>query len=302
MVTMTTPAPIENDHWRFTVRPELGGALGSGQAKRGDHWVDVLRPTASDADSVQHTSSYPLVPWSNRIRDGKLDWQGGVKQLEINFPDGTAIHGAGWTLPWKVAEQTDTSVTLSLDSREHADANWPWPFTAQLVYSLDGPRFTCKMTLTNAGDEPFPAGLGHHPFFVRGGEHGEPVLQVNVTRGYDLVDCMPTEGAGPMREAADFSKARPVGNTFVDDCYTGRTSRVLSSIDYPGGPTVWIEADDLFSHAVVYIPVDETHFAVEPVTNANDGFALMAKGVEGHGVFVAEPGATVEADFALVLT
>ena len=299
---MTASLDIANDHWTVGVLPDLGGSLGSGRVLRDGQWVDVLRPTPATVDAAGDTSSYPLVPWSNRIRDGRLHWQGGVRQLAVNFPDGTAIHGAGWTLPWKVADKSDTAATVSLDSRDHDDANWPWPFTAAIEYRLDGPRFTVRMTLTNRSDEPFPAGLGHHPYFVRGGEHGEPTLTVNVTRGYELVDCMATESAGDIRPAANFEEPRPVGNAFVDDCLTGRTSRVLSTIAYPGGPTVWIEADDLFSHAVVYVPVDEDFFAVEPVTNANGGFALMAKGVEGHGVFVVEPGATVEAEFALVVT
>jgi aldose 1-epimerase len=51
---------------------------------------------------------------------------------------------------------------------------------------------------------------------------------------------------------------------------------------------------------VVYIPQGEEFIAVEAVTNANDGFNLMRDGVEGHGVFVVEPGATQSAEFSLV--
>jgi len=40
---------------------------------------------------------------------------------------------------------------------------------------------------------------------------------------------------------------------------------------------------------------------VEPVTNANDGFNLMADGVPGHGVFVLEPGETRSGDIRLDL-
>jgi len=32
------------------------------------------------------------------------------------------------------------------------------------------------------------------------------------------------------------------------------------------------------------------YFAIEPVTNANDGFNLYDKGIPGSGVFVLEPG------------
>jgi len=53
---------------------------------------------------------------------------------------------------------------------------------------------------------------------------------------------------------------------------------------------------------VVYVPVEKPFFAVEPVTNANDAFALDASGVPGVGVFRVQPGETREATFALVAT
>jgi aldose 1-epimerase len=36
---------------------------------------------------------------------------------------------------------------------------------------------------------------------------------------------------------------------------------------------------------------------LEPVTNANDGFNLMEKGIPGHSVFVLEPGEERSATF-----
>jgi len=113
---------------------------------------------------------------------------------------------------------------------------------------------------------------------------------------------MAVDEAGPIPERADFADLRPLGHTFVDDCLTGRTGDVAAYISYPGVLDVAIEADDLFSHVVVYVPVEKPFFAVEPVTNANDAFALDASGVPGVGVFRVQPGETREATFALVAT
>ena len=54
--------------------------------------------------------------------------------------------------------------------------------------------------------------------------------------------------------------------------------------------TIHMVADLLFEHLIFYAPPGQNFFAVEPVTNMNDGFNMYAKGVTGSGVFVLEPG------------
>ena len=57
------------------------------------------------------------------------------------------------------------------------------------------------------------------------------------------------------------------------------------------------EVDDVlaepFRHLVLYVPAGEPFFAVEPVSNANDGFNLLARGVADSGVRVLAPGETL---------
>jgi aldose 1-epimerase len=50
---------------------------------------------------------------------------------------------------------------------------------------------------------------------------------------------------------------------------------------------------------VLYTLEDRPFVAVEPMTNANDGFNLLAQGIEGSGVFVLEPGETVRGEVRL---
>jgi aldose 1-epimerase len=53
--------------------------------------------------------------------------------------------------------------------------------------------------------------------------------------------------------------------------------------------------DHLYSHVVLYMPQNQPYIALEPVTNANDGFNLLAQGEVDHGVFVLAPGCSREA-------
>ena len=44
---------------------------------------------------------------------------------------------------------------------------------------------------------------------------------------------------------------------------------------------------------MIYIPPGQDYFCVEPVSHANDGFNLAARGVAGTGVRVLQPGETL---------
>jgi aldose 1-epimerase len=306
---MTDIIEIANDHWQVGFAPAVGGSIAYGRTRVGSAWVDLLRDSGEGGpDRWGASASYPLVPWSNRIRTGRLNWAGRSYQLRVNFPDGTAIHGTGVEYPWTVVDQGAEHVTLELGSRNFYGVNWPWSFVARFEYRLDGPRFECIMSVRNADHETFAAGLGHHPYFQRvleadGAALSEGAqLQVNFERGYDLVDCMPTAAAGDLRADADFRVARPLGTAFVDDCYTGRTSATAATITYPGALRVDMEADDMCSHLVVYIPQDKTFFAVEPVTNANDAFNLDEAGIATTGLFLVQPDETRSAAWSLVAT
>ena len=306
------PAPdvvvLENAHWRVGIVPETGASVASGQVRISGEWRDVLRPTPPESlRDHSDCSSYVLAPWSNRVRDGRLRFDGRAWQLRITTDDGTAIHGAVIEYPWRVVEQTATRLVLEFDSAGFVGVNFPWQFRAQVTYELNGERFEWRTALTNADHETFPAGLGHHPYFVRrltdtggGALGGEALLQINCDRGYQLENAMALGEAAEVPPRADFRELRALGDAFVDDCLTGRTGDVAALISYPGALDVSIEADALLSHVVVYLPVEKPFFAVEPVTNANDAFTLDAAGVPGVGVFTVPPGETREAAFALV--
>lgn len=300
---------IENDCWRVGLVPATGGSVVFGQVRIDGEWVDVLRPTAeADRGSRSHCSSFPLVPWSNRIRDGKLLWQGRTYQLRTNPGDGTARHGAGIEYPWAVVEQTPTSATLEFTSRNVYGVNFPWTFTARFEYALDGDRFTWGLAVTNTDHETFPAGLGQHPYFQRhlslpGGEASAgPHLQINCDQSYELFDALPVAAAGPITARADFRSSRELGAGVVDDCLTGRTSPTVAVIDYPGALSLTMHAGELLSHVVAYAPAGEPFFAIEPVTNANDAFTLDARGVKGTGLFLVQPGETRHTEFSLTAT
>lgn len=293
--------------WRVGILPGSAGAIAYAQIVVDGVWRDLLRPTkASRLDSPAMCASFPLVPWSNRIADARLTFAGRTWQLPRTSPDGTAMHGSVLPFGFEILERTPGSVRLQLDSRTVVGMGFPWEFVTELAYTLTDDGLTVTTTVTNVDGEPFPAGFGHHPYFVRSltPHCGEPQLEIPANRGYALSAAMAVGEAGPVPVRADYSSLRPLGGRFVDDCLTGRAPGPVRIV-YPGAREdgsaveVRITADDVYSHWVVYVPVERAYFAVEPVTNANGGFALAERGVAGSGVFVLAPGQSRSGTFTV---
>lgn len=293
---------LRNDSWELDVLPATGASLAGGRIRTSDGvWRDLLRPTRRTAlGEPEKCSSFPMVPWSNRIRDGVLPFGDRTWQLQRNGADGTAIHGAARHSAWTVTDRTETRVVLELDTTGLVGVNFPWQFRAQITYALAGDRLVVGTSVRNVDREPFPAGFGHHPYFQRTlspvgtsapPTPGQPVLEVPAQKGYSLVNALASGPAGAVPQRADFRVARPLTSTFVDDVLTAWEPGAPVRISYEDlGVSVDLHADPVYAHLVLYAPRKRPYFAVEPVTNVNNGFSLHAAGVPGTGVFVLEPG------------
>ena len=289
--------------WELGVLPATGASLAFGRILVDGEWVDLLRPTRPGSyGRPEKCASFPLVPWSNRIRDGILTFRGRTWQLARTAADATAIHGAVLEYGWRVAGLTESSVDLELDTTDLTGVNFPWRFRSRISYALTDSALSVTTVLENIDSEPFPAGFGHHPYFQRRLQPGRPdaVLQVPVDRGYALDRAIAVGPAGDVPVRADYRSPRPLGTAFVDDVLTARRPGEPVRIHYPEqGVDVRLDADEAFSHLVVYVPRGRSYFAVEPVTNVNGGFALHDDGVPGTGVFVLEPGESRSASFTI---
>ena len=279
---------LENDYWQVGILPETGASVAFARVRQGGQWVDVMRPTdPADYDNPSQCASFVLIPWSNRIRDAKFRFQGQDYQLEVNNSEGNASHGDTRRRPWQIEIAGQERINLSFNATAYTNVNFPFPFAATAEYWLDGEDFMMGLSLRNVGDKPMPGGFGHHPYFVL---TGETMLELPVTQQYTLEDAMPTGAARPIAEEFDFRKPRKISEAPpLNDLFRGRQGDKPVRIIYPHG-TITMVADPIFEHFIVYTPPGQPSFAVEPVTNANDGFNLYEKGISGTGVFVLAPG------------
>jgi aldose 1-epimerase len=297
------PHVIENDVWQVGILPPTGMSTAFGRIKLRGAWVDFMRPTAREHyGRASDCASYLLIPWSNRIKNGLFRFRGKDYQLKVNAADGTAIHGTTRDHAWEVERSDRSSVAGAFDSRKNPGANFPFAFTTRAEFRLDGPAFVNTVSVKNVGHEPMPAGFGHHPYFQRvlAGQSDSAMLEVPCTEYFDLDMCIPKGPPLPVQSNLDFRKMRSISTLHVDDCLTGRIPGAPIRFSYPESKlNVNMECDPLFEQIIIYMPAGKPFYAVEPLTNANDGFNLHDRGVRGSGVFVLEPGEEKAATFVL---
>lgn len=297
-----TVLTLENDFWQAGVLPGTGASLAFGRVKRGGAWVDILRPTAeADYGNVSACASFLMLPWCNRIRDGKLLFEGKSWQLETSPVDNTSRHGVVRDHAFDVASSSPLAATLTFNSTNHENVNWPFAFTAEVTYRLDGPAFVWTLTITNTDTQPFPAGFGHHPYFVR--PEVSPILSVPCDKQFTLVKAMAEAAPTPITPRLDFRTPRALPEDALDDLLTGRIGDEPVRISFPDRDvSLTFSADPIFVHWLPYAPVGMPFFAVEPMTNASDGFTLDAKGIPGSGTFVLQPGESRSAVCTLLIS
>lgn len=293
---------LANEFWQTGILPATGASIAFGRVRQGDQWLDVMRPTnPADYGNSSKCSSFIMLPWCNRIKDGILRFRGAEYPLETTPDDGTARHGDVRKRTWTVDEQTDTLVRLSLDSRDQVNVNYPFAFAASAEYWLDGRAFVWKLTLTNVDSRPMPGGFGHHPYFVRPTGDNTPILTIPCDTQFELQNALAVAAPVPVHPELDFRQPRSIGDAKFDDLLTGRQGSDPARIRYPAWKLdLVMEAEAIFRHFILYAPGDAS-VALEPMTNANDGFNLYERGIAESGVFVLQPGESVSGEVRLTL-
>ena len=256
---------------------ELAPVSGGAVARFTVDGVDVLRPMAgADIASGKGNNAalYPLVPFSNRIRDGRLVFEGGQFQLVRNWPGvGHPMHGDGWAHGWDVVASDSKSAEIAyLHERAGEQGGWPFRYRARQHYRLDEDALAITISIENLEDRPVPAGIGLHPFFER---DPDSTLTCRTAFAWRAdVEVLPVER---MPVPADWGLAagRRPDSVALDNCFDGWDGH--ATIAWPARRLrLDVEASTPFRHLVIYTPPGQSFFCVEPVSHANGQVGLAA--------------------------
>ena len=236
-----------------------------------------------------------LIPWPNRIEDGRYEFEGRVNQLPLSEPSlSNAIHGLVRWEAWAVREESPGRVAL--EHVLHQQPGYPYTLELSVEYSLSETGLRVQTTATNAGPEPCPYGAGAHPYLTVGTASVDPVVLRVPARTVILSDAraLPVEHRAVAGTPYDFRAARPIGATVLDSAYTDldrdEDGLVRVELHDPAtgrGLTLW--ADDAYGYLMVFsgdpLPdVARRSLAVEPMTCPANAFRT------GEGLIRLEPG------------
>jgi aldose 1-epimerase len=276
---------LNNDAIEIEILPEVGGRLHRIRA----FGHDLLR---TPADPEMHVSDpffwgcFPLVPWSNRVPNGRIVFRGRIVEVPCN--DGnTAIHGEAYARPWTVEDEGRLSF-------RGGEFGYPWPYEARQQHSIDAHGWTLALTVTNTGDTEMPAGLGIHPWWAAG-DGFDVAFPADLT--FPLIDHIPSGPPEPVTGLLDRRTLSrfPWG---LDNIWTGLTEHRIT-MERPG---IALSCSFTFTDAAGLITAASVEqndaVAIEPVTHATDGFRLLAEGLPG-AIGVLQPGETLGVTYTL---
>jgi aldose 1-epimerase len=272
---------LRHDDYELELCPKGGGCI-TGFRYQG---IDIMRP-ASEA-YFQHleprqAGSFPLVPYSNRIADGRFTYDGRDYQLPLNMPpEPHAIHGDGWQAPWSVEMQETNRAILV-----HEAKDGPILHRSRQIVDLDETGVTVRLELTNTSDHALPFGIGHHPFFPR--TEGL-TLKAAVSEVWLSDDRKIPEKKIPLPHDWDFNTPKRLAALDLDNCFSGFGGKAVMA--WPEtGLRLTLTADPIFGHLVVFVPPGKDFVCVEPVSNVNNAVNQLNEGRKDTGLVVLEPG------------
>jgi aldose 1-epimerase len=224
-----------------------------------------------------------LVPWPNRVRDGRWVQDGRTHQLDIN--DGryrSALHGLVCDTTHQVVARSGSSITLA--APVVPQRGYPFHLHTEVCYRLVADGLTATHTVLNLGSDRAPVAIGAHPFLAIGDVPTETLtLTVNGSHHIDVDDrLIPTGCTAVPGTEWDLRSGRVIADLDLDDAWSvpaafdGGSVHTLRS---PDGRTVSLWADESFGFVHVFItrefPRAEqfvTAVALEPMTAPADAF------------------------------
>ncbi len=102
-----------------------------------------------------------LIPFANRIKNGKYVWNGKTYELKIN-QEGNAIHGFAIDKEFQVIERNENSIFLSTSIK---DPGYPSNLLVNVKYELKK-KLNLEIEIINEGKENAPLLVGTHPYFI----------------------------------------------------------------------------------------------------------------------------------------
>ena len=238
----------------------------------------------------------PLIPWPNRLADGRYAFDGDKYQVPLTEPEkGNAIHGFLLWRSWDAVEREADRVVMA--ALLYPLEGYPFSLYVRVAYELGLGGLTVTTTVENVGDRACPYGHGQHPYLSPGqGLIDDCMLQLaGRTRICTDAERQLPSGLEPVAGTAyDFLQPRPLDATRIDFAFTDlvrdRAGRAWTRLWGPDGgcAELWVDQNYPFVETYTGDTLEPARarrgLGTEPMTCAPNAFA------SGDGVVRLESG------------
>lgn len=289
---------FSNDHGdAFSVVPQFGACLLDLQF----NGLSVLDGYATPAELIDNkwSKNIILLPYPNRLRDGRYTHAGKTYQFKLTSPDTqNSIHGFGKDAPMTIetawTDENEAGLTCLWAYDGHQTA-YPFPFEARISMILRGGAFTVNMSVYNNGTATIPVGLGWHPYFKMSETSNDSFLQMPDCQLISIDDRMLPTGEKTHFDA--FKTLTKINDSTLDNGFyitnqTQDAETILASEQ--GQLTFWQETGDRkWNFLQVFTPPHRKSVAIEPMTCNIDAFN------NGDGLVMLKPSETLGGAFGV---
>ncbi|NHN55283.1 aldose 1-epimerase family protein [Calidifontibacter sp. DB0510] len=266
---------------------EVGGGIRS--YARGGREVLYGYPVEAKADAGR---GQLLMPWPNRVRDGRFSFGGRDEQLALSEPArDNASHGLVRWANWRLVERSADSLVVAHTLLPQQ--GWDWPLDLSCRYTLTETGLVVEPSATNLGTEPAPFGFGAHPYLTAGEARVDDLqLTLPADTVLEVDDRLIPTGQASVPAELDFRAGRRIEGTQLDHAFTDLAGERWEITIAHGDRRVTLWADGTaYPFAQVFtgdsLPGDRarrTGIAVEPMTCPANALAT------GDSLIVLQPG------------
>lgn len=289
--------------WSATVT-EVGATL-----RRLQHGDRTLLAGFTRDEQASAGRGQVLLPWPNRVRDGRWRWRGHDLQLPLTEPArSNASHGLVRWVPWQLTPYPPDEVRG--ETRLRPQPGYPFSLDVSVTYTLGGEGLSVTTAATNVGADQAPYGHGMHPYLLAtdgGGLVDDWELTVPASTCLHVDERgLPTGSAPVAGTELDLREPRRLAGTALDTPVTdlardadGTASVRLRDPASGHGIRLWVDESypwlQLFTGDTLSPAERRRAVAVEPMTCPPD--ALRS----GTDLVLLDPGTSHTARWGITL-
>ncbi|MCG2715342.1 MAG: hypothetical protein L6422_03490 [Candidatus Marinimicrobia bacterium] len=288
----------------ISIVPEFGGNVNEIVLGKEAKLYSILDGYQTPLEIVKqkYFKGAKLIPFPNRIEDGKYSFNGNEYQLPINKPDENhAIHGFAWNKNLALRNKEIRDKYASVKFEYIYDGSLPgYPFKTKLIltyFLITEEGFKCTTEIKNIDSCKIPVGDGWHPYFKTSGKVDELMLKIPAKYITDVDSRMIPTGKRLIYNA--YIKLAKIGDTKLDTGFriTQNGGSVTTEI-YDSKVNlkikIWQETGKWkYNYLQIYIPPSRKSIAIEPMTCKINGFNNK------KGLIVLQPNESFRASYGV---